>query len=275
MRPYRDWFALLNRGQRMIGIGASDSHDVDLYLVGQARTYIASSATRPDRIDVKEACENLRAGRALVSLGLLTEAWVDERFGGGETATGIGKEMKVRVRVQGPRWITADRIELFDNGQKIVSRSLLPPPNATIKADITFTLPRPRHDVWLVAIASGPGITAPYWPMRRPYQPTRADWEPRVIGSTSPVWLDGDGDGRYTSPLDYARTLVEKETTPQNLMRALEPYDEAVSVQAASLCRARGMKLTSPPFQQAINAAAPAVRQAFVAYLNTLPENLR
>jgi hypothetical protein len=275
MRPYRDWFALLNRGQRMVGIGASDSHDVDRYIVGQARTYIASSATRPDRIDVKEACDNLHAGKALVSMGLLTEAWVDDKFGVGDLATGTGKEMKVRVRVQGPRWITADRIEVYANGQKVISRPLLPPSGATVKADLTFTLPRPRNDIWLVAIASGPGITAPYWPLRRPYQPTRADWEPRVVGSTSPIWVDGDGDGRYSSPLDYARAVVEKDAAPPGLMRALESYDAAVAAQAASLCRARGMKLNAPPFLQAINEAAPGVRQAFVAYQNLLPESLR
>jgi hypothetical protein len=275
MRPYRDWFALLNRGQRMVGIGASDSHDVNSYIVGQARTYIASAATRPDRIDVKEACDNLRAGRALVSMGLLTEAWVDNKFGVGDLATGTGKERKVRVRVQGPRWITADRVEVYANGQKVVSRALLPPSGATVKADLTFTLPRLRHDVWLVAIASGPGITVPYWPMRRPYQPTRADWEPRVVGSTSPIRIDGDGDGRYSSPLDYARAVVEKDTAPPGLMRALEAYDHAVAVQAAALCRAQDVKLNTPPFQQAINDAAPAVRQAFVAYQNLLPESWR
>src|SRR5437667_1065250 len=104
--------------------------------------------------------------------------------------------MKVHVRVQGPRWLQADRVELFANGAKVVSRSISASPSATVKADFTLELPKPSHDAWLVAIASGPGIQEPYWPIPRPYQPTRADWEPRIIGSTSPIYLDGDGDGR-------------------------------------------------------------------------------
>ncbi|HEU4752466.1 MAG TPA: CehA/McbA family metallohydrolase, partial [Armatimonadota bacterium] len=77
LKPYRDWFALLNRGARMVGLGSSDSHDVSRYILGQGRTYIASSAAEPEQIDIQEACDSLLAGRALVSMGLFTEAWVD------------------------------------------------------------------------------------------------------------------------------------------------------------------------------------------------------
>src|SRR5207237_795835 len=41
MRVVRDWFALWNHGQELSAVGASDSHDVSRYIVGQARTYIA------------------------------------------------------------------------------------------------------------------------------------------------------------------------------------------------------------------------------------------
>jgi hypothetical protein len=255
-----------------VGVGASDSHDVNRFIVGQGRTYIASSANRPDKIDVDEACRNLKAGRALVSTGLFTEMWVDGRFGVGDLATGIGKDIKVQVRVRGPSWVTADRVELFANGQKIAGRPIIHPPGAITKADVTFSVKNPGHDVWLVAIASGPGVTEPYWPTARPYQPTRADWEPRVIGSTNPIRLDCDGDGRYSSALDYARAVFEaNSSSPDRLIRALQPYDEAVAVQAASLCRSKGMNLSVNPFRDLIENAAPAVRQGFVAYQRLLP----
>jgi hypothetical protein len=271
MKPYRDWFALLNRGSRTVGIGSSDSHDVNRFILGQARTYVASRAARPDRIDVQEVCDNLLAGRILVSMGLLAEAWVDGRYGPGDLAAGNGEPMRVRVRVQGPRWISADRLELFANGEKIATRPILPREGAVVKADLALTLPRPRHDAWLVAIASGPGVTEPYWPIARPYQPSRADWEPRVLGSTSPIRVDGDQDGRYSSPFDYARSLMETTGgSLERLLPELAAYDAAVSVQAASLCRARGVDLKAAPQRRAIDGAAPHVRQAFVAYQNLL-----
>jgi hypothetical protein len=38
MLVYRDWFALLNHGYRVTGVGSSDGHDVSRYIVGQGRT---------------------------------------------------------------------------------------------------------------------------------------------------------------------------------------------------------------------------------------------
>src|SRR5262249_39078266 len=39
-RLIRDWMALRNRGERITAVGASDSHDVARYIVGQGRTYL-------------------------------------------------------------------------------------------------------------------------------------------------------------------------------------------------------------------------------------------
>lgn len=271
MQPYRDWFALLNYGHRIVGIGASDSHDVTRSIVGQGRTYIASAASRRDGIDTAEICRALRAGKALVSMGLLTRARVEERFEAGDLATGLGETMKVRVQVQSPGWVQPDRVELYQNGDKVAGRHIEAYEGVPTRRDLVFTLPRPRYDAWLVAIASGPGVTAPYWPFSRPYQPTRADWEPRAIGSTSPIRIDGDGDGRYSSPRDLARAAVEASgADPGRLMSDLAKYDAAVAVQAASLCRARKVDLTSVPFRAALDRAVPQVRQGFVAYQNVL-----
>jgi hypothetical protein len=272
MKPYRDWFALLNRGRRIVGIGSSDSHDVDAFILGQARTYIASTATTPDQIDVQEACDSLLAGRALVSMGLLVEAWVDDR-GVGEFVTGGGPEMRLRLRIQGPRWTTCDRIDLYANGQKVWTGPVAHADRAVVKFDRTLSLPRPAHDVWVVAIASGPGVRAPYWPTPRPYQPLRPDWDPYVLASTSPIRIDGDGDGIYSSPRDYARRALQAAgDSPERLMEALATYDEATAVQAAALCRERSVDLTTPAFRRAVDGAAPSVRHGFVAYRRLLVE---
>jgi len=270
-RTYRDWFALLNRGRRIVGIGSSDTHDVDRFILGQARTYIASHAERPDRIDVNEACDSILAGKVLVSMGLLTEAWVDGKYGVGDFAPAATGPLKLRVRVQGPRWVAADRLEVYANGEKIVDQPIAPKKGSVVKAEVSLTLPRPRQDQWLVAIATGPGVREPYWPISRPYQPNRADWDPRLIGSTSPIRIDGDGDGRYSSPADYAARVVEANAAdPRKLIAALAPYDAATSSQAASLCRWKGMDLAVAPFRGAIEGAPPQVRHGFVAYRNLL-----
>src|SRR5262249_48881499 len=158
-----------------------DSHDVDHYIVGQGRSYVACPDADPGRLDVARACQSLRAGRVLVSLGLLVQLSVNERFSVGDLAPGLGnKKLNVKVTVRHPSWIQADRIELFANGVKIRESRLEPgakrlhasAPSARNLETVDWTLPRPTHDQYIVAIASGPGVTAPYWPLAPPFQPT-------------------------------------------------------------------------------------------------------
>jgi hypothetical protein len=110
--------------------------------------------------------------------------------------------VRVRVKVLGPSWVKASRVELFANGIKIREASI-DPARADApgeKAEIAWTLQRPPRDAYLVAIATGPAVTAPFWAMSRPYQPTSPQWNGHAIGATNPVWLDADGDGRFMPP---------------------------------------------------------------------------
>jgi hypothetical protein len=238
MQLYRDWFALLNRGVRVAAIAASDTHHVSEFILGQARTYVSSSATDPAKISIDEACDSYRAGRLLVSMGLLTQMTVNERFKVGDLATGIGDEVRVAVDVVGPSWVRADRVELFANGVKLREQAIESTERVE-KAHVVWTIPRPKRDVHLVAIATGPGVTAPYWEISRPYQPTSKVFTPRVVGSTNPIWLDGDGDGKFSSAHEYATVLVRQaDGDTAKLKAALVDYDEAVAVQAGALATA-------------------------------------
>ena len=197
MQVFHDWFALLNYGYKIVGVGASDSHDVSRFIVGQGRTYIMCDDKDPSRIDIAEAMANLRKGKALISLGLITKLQVEGHFGVGDMATNVGPQMKVSAEVWGPSWVTADHIELFANGKRI-AHSVIEPGARPQKFGITWTLPRPKTDAHLIAIATGPGVRSPHWAIPRPYQASSAKWNPRVLGATNPIWIDADGDGKFT-----------------------------------------------------------------------------
>lgn len=262
MLVYRDWFALLNHGYRITAVGSSDGHDVSRYIVGQSRTYIRSGAINPGRIDVAEACSNLLAGRALVSMGLLADMTVDDQFNVGDVATGVGSEFRVRVDVLAPPWSMATNVSLLANGVQIRSRML-----DGRSGSVAWTIQRPSHDVHLVAIATGPGVTAPYWAIPRPYQPSSPEWHGRVIASTNPIWLDADGDGKFSAARDYARRLINDAGGDMGkLLKALNEYDEAVSVQAASLSAAAGRRLDSPEFFELLKTAGEPVRRGVGAF---------
>jgi hypothetical protein len=199
MINFRDWMALLNYGYRVTGVGSSDCHDVSRYIVGQGRTYTACDDSDPAHIDVDRACDSLLKNRALISMGLLANIEVDGKFLVGDLATNLDKNVRVLVSVQGPGWTAVDRVELYANGELLREEHFSPIYKAGVKKQIEWKIVKPRSDVYLLAIASGPGVTAPFWRIPKPYQPTSTTWNPRVIGATNPVWLDADGDGRFTA----------------------------------------------------------------------------
>jgi hypothetical protein len=197
MQVFHDWFALLNYGYKVVGVGASDSHDVSRFIVGQGRTYIACDDSNPGKVDANEAMKNLREGKALISLGLITTLKVDERFSVGDLATGVGKQIKVQSEVWRPSWVSADHIELFANGRRIAEQTIPSAAHAG-KYRAAWAIPNPGKDFHLVAIATGPGVRSPHWAIPRPYQASSPVWNPRVFGATNPIWVDADGDGKFT-----------------------------------------------------------------------------
>jgi hypothetical protein len=266
MQPVHDWLGLLNRGLSVAPVGASDSHDVNRYIVGQARTYVRCDDRRPGAIDVREAVRSFTEGRVLVSCGLLADIAVNGKYGPGDLAPGEGA-WKVTVRVLGPAWVTADKVELYANGLKIREAAIRDDRRPGVKWSGEWDLPRSRHDVHLVAVATGPGVTDLFWPIAKPYQPASPVVARRVIGVTGAVWLDGDGDGRRTSARSHAeRLLREADSDWSRLVPSLREYDEAVAVQAAALLQTRGVRLSDVAVRETARKAGAHVERGFQAY---------
>jgi hypothetical protein len=266
LQTYRDWFALLNRGVLLAPVGSSDSHDVSRFIVGQGRTYIRCGDDHPDQIDVEEAVQSFLAGRVLVSCGLLVEMTVNGKFRSGELASS-GDENQVSIRVMGPTWTTAEKVTLYANGVELREAAIEDQGRGGVKWNAEWTLPRFKHDVHLVAVATGPGVKALYWPIAKPYQAKSPVVERRVIGSTGAIWLDADGDGKWTSALEYAKSLVEKhDGRAGGVVLALSDYDQAVAIQAAGLLQARGVSFDNAEIRAAVKQSGPQVERGFAEF---------
>jgi hypothetical protein len=227
-----DWMALLNRGLKVTPVGSSDSHDVARFIVGQGRTYIRCNDVDPANVPVDQAIHAFLEGRVIVSYGLLLDMHVNDRFGPGDLVPGTD-DLHVVLRVQAPHWIRADHVALYANGQLIRDEHVnMTSNNWTCE----WIIERPAHDVHLVAIATGPGVNAPYWPTAKPYQPTSTKFESRVMSCTGAVWIDVDGDGSGTPARQYAdRIYANAKGELPRLIEGLRTFDAAVAAQTAQL----------------------------------------
>ena len=283
LQLFEDWTSLLNRGESVVPVGSSDSHDVARHFVGQGRTYVRCDDGDPGNISVDQVVDSLQHGRVMVSYGLLAKIDVDGRGSGELVALGDQQTVRVDVQVLGPHWVQADRVELFANGRKI--REQLIETNLTdgegasesstgVKWRGHWMIPRPSHDVHLVAIARGPGIDVPYWKTAKPYQPTSPMWESQVIGCSGAVWLDADGDGERTSAREYAKRLWDaSDGDLRHLLQALADYDAAVAAHVADYFHDAGGDVIAPEFRRAVQTAKPLVQEGFQSYVNAWRES--
>jgi hypothetical protein len=202
---------------------------------------------------------------------LLVELTVDMK-GPGELVE-PGKDLDVRIRVKGPRWARARRIALYVNGVNVREEEIQTGTNADVKWEATWRLPKPSHDVHLVAIAQGPGIAAPYWPTAKPYQPTSIEFTPYVLGLSGPVFVDADGSKKFESAYEYARREVSSSDDRKPLVTRLGSYDIAVAIQAASLLRAQDPAAFERKVGSMIRDAPSHVAKGLATYLDAWKES--
>ncbi len=263
---HRDWFGMLNRGYSLTAVGSSDSHDVNRYLVGQARTYISSSNDETPVINVDEVIDNFVSGRTLVSFGLFTEMKVNNKYGHGDLVSSSNK-LVVSIRVQGPSWLNADKISLYANGIK-VKEAVINKTNKALKWSGVWEIPRPNHDIYLVAIAEGPVIKFPFWQIAKPFQHSSSNWNPKVIGSTGVIRIDADGDGEFNAAYHYAKRLWENsDGNFDALFKTLGKYDEAIAIQVAAVITEAGFDVTSREISEALKKANSKVRKGFQTFI--------
>ena len=273
LRLVHDWMGLLNAGRAISPVGASDSHDVNRFIVGQGRTYLKGADDDPGDIPVEQAVGSLAAGRVWVSYGLLVDLEVAGRFGPGEVVPALGDEVECRLRVLGPGWARAHTVQLHGNGellreQKLPSDDFRPPGRPGVIWEETWKLPRPRHDLHLVAVALGPGVAAPFWKTARPYQPTGPRFEPCTLGLSGAVWLDVDGDGRGTPAVELAGQAFRTAGGDlARLVKNLEGSDAAVAAQGAWFWTESGQDLESRESRGIWEREQGPIRRGFERFL--------
>ncbi len=196
-----DWFGLLNRGLRYAAVGNSDSHTVHSTFAGYPRNFVRSTTDDPAAVSPAEVAAAIRARSLFTTLGPFLDVAVDGVGMGGEV-TARGGRVAVRLRIQAASWVACDRVRLVWNGD-VVRTLPVPAGTGPLRLDVEETLEVDR-DGWLVVLAEG---DAPLAPLVLGDESLGREARPLAVGN--PVWIEGDGDGAWTSPRERARSCLQ------------------------------------------------------------------
>ncbi len=189
-----DWQSMLNAGRPLVAVGCSDDHGGTK--IGFPRTYVPAGSDVPTEVETDEVVDAFHAGEALASAGAFARVSVETPDG----STGIGGVVQIdddsldlALHIEAIPEIDVTHAVVFLNCDTVLSVPATDP-GGVVKLDelLTVSLDGLEGDAHLTVAAFG----AERLPLGLPqFDPTGI---PRVL--TSPIWIDGDGDGAITAP---------------------------------------------------------------------------
>ncbi|GBD03857.1 hypothetical protein HRbin19_01156 [bacterium HR19] len=236
-----DWFTFLNHGVHITGVGVSDTHQKIQVHPGIGRTFVwvgkgndSPSKFREDIAVKNTFINNLADGKVFISNGIILEEFkLCGARGNAEECAEMGwsnmknltSNFKLKIRVKSADWVKFDTLKIFINTRETAARSKQPvkkwptPSYATsitpIRQEIEIQgnrfgwmvfeteipLTPPAEDFWVVAVVSCENSCEP-----NPMFPVVVDKKVKPILITNPIYIDQNGDGRFTpSPPTYAK----------------------------------------------------------------------
>jgi hypothetical protein len=200
------WMRILNNGHRITATGNSDSHHLVYSEPGYPRNYVEASVDTPADAGEVELTQAVLAGAVFVTYGPI----VDFRVNGaglGRLIPAAGGAVEFDVRVQCPSWIGVTEGRIYANAEILASfpiEAANPGP-----LDVRWQgSDLPKHDTWYLLFVEGEGDLAP----------VRRGAEFRPLAFTNPVWVDVDGDGKFTPPGTFSDpdAIVEIDAVDEN-----------------------------------------------------------
>jgi hypothetical protein len=199
----RDFYTFVDHGHLLIGVGNSDTHDLNWVLDGTARNYVFVDDPRTKPFDEAAFIAALRARRVVATTG----PWLDVEatakqgatptVGPGQTLQPDGTSVWLDITVEQARWVKTERIRITiggANGPQLVQTIDVP---ANVR---THHWAGPIEigsvDTWIGVTADGD--TALPLELTGTYQRDR--WGRAGVtpfAMISPILVDTDRDGRW------------------------------------------------------------------------------
>jgi hypothetical protein len=183
-----EWFDLLAAGRRYTATGGSDSHTLVYQWVGFPRNFVRAQGVEKGAPTAKAVAAAVRAGRVQVGAG----PFIALRVEGGEPGDLVRADagrVRVEAEVRAASWVDVDAIEVWVNGELAAEGALAGGAAGPLRGRLSLRLPV-EHDAFVVAVARGDK------PMTEVLPYTKL----APFAFTNPVFVDADGDGRFTPP---------------------------------------------------------------------------
>ena len=185
----QDWFGLLSNGHIVAATGNSDTHYLDHTMAGYPRNYVRLQDDSPAAARPADVVRSVKGLHAFFTTGPFVRLTVGEATYG-DLGPAPGGEVHGEIAVQAAPWVSVSTVILYVNGVE-ERRLSVPDGTAVARFRAGFGLSLER-DAFLVARVEGD----------RPMAPVVGSSRFRVLpfALTNPVFLDADGDGRFTPP---------------------------------------------------------------------------
>ncbi|MGI8908061.1 MAG: CehA/McbA family metallohydrolase [Candidatus Sumerlaeaceae bacterium] len=202
-----DWFNLLNVGYRFTATGNSDSHKVFDAEPGYPRNYVdigdsaAASVGAPDSVvasapykieDLVKAVNEKHA--VVVTNGPVITFRTKSGKSIGQDETVKTGPVAFQVRIEGANFVQPNEVHLIANGKKVQVITI---------AEITAPLKwegelthDPTQDTWYAVRVRG---LKSMEPIMTPFNEGTVELDPTPLAVTNPIWIDRDGDGKFTA----------------------------------------------------------------------------
>ena len=186
-RRFDNWMSMVNAGHQVVGVGCSDDHHGQE--VGFPRTYYRSVTDDPEDQDSQDMTAAFHAGQLQASAGGFARVAIDGA-GPGELVTDVDGLVDLDVHLEALPEIDMTHFVVFVNCDQVDSVRVTDPSGIEKYSGLVPLNLVGDSQVVIAAFGSEPlALGMPQ------YDATRV---PRVL--TSPIYVDGDGDGAFSAP---------------------------------------------------------------------------
>ena len=183
-----NWQSMINAGHPLIAVGCSDSHNGDK--VGFPRTYVPAASDLPAEVTDEEVVAAFQGGQAQASSGAFARVLAGGAADLGDLLPLDADTVPLDLHIEALPEIDVTFVSVFVDCDEVLTVAA-DDPDGVVKLSAVLDVPLVRgEDAAITVAAFGEGRL----PLGLPQ--FDASGVPRVL--TSPVYIDGNGDGVFT-----------------------------------------------------------------------------